>query len=464
MAMNFLKGLKQGAARGGETAAVHPLRPAAGDLRARVLDEFDRTGIAWIWATDSEGRLLYLSDKAVDTLGESAGELIGQPLEQVFEIDEEMANDTGGRSLTFQLKARNTIREQVVRFAWGKPQAGVRQTWWCLSGHPVRDEGGEFVGYRGSAKDVTVEYERQIADSRLAEYDSLTGLANRHNINRQLDSTLSSFKSSGRAVALMMLDLDKFKHVNDTLGHQAGDALLVHRGNRGAGREHARPQRQPSRRCRPHHERAHDRDHQHRCRRAHGAGRRQPVRGRPLSPCRAGQPRHTDRRGHDRAGQGLCRPVRPRRGARGADRGGGENFRRPRVAAAAPPELCQGHELAGGRYRQRHPCPRRRRRARGALHRLHDPGTDPVGAYRHGRGGRAGQFADRAEQCARLWRAAVRRPDPGLRAVTGHGATARHDGHQDLRDHHGRRARGKHCRARRFRRVQPLPPLTAPCR
>ncbi len=223
MAMNFLKGRRTGEAA--PTAA--PMPTAASDLRARVLDDFDRTGIAWIWATDSEGRLVYLSDNAVDTLGGSAGALTGQPLEHVFEIDEDTASDNGGRSLTFQLKARKPIREQVVRFALGKSQSDIRQTWWCLSGHPVRDGAGEFVGYRGSAKDVTVEYERQMADSRLAEYDSLTGLANRHNMNRALDGTLAAFKSAGRAVALMMLDLDKFKHVNDTLGHQAGDALLV---------------------------------------------------------------------------------------------------------------------------------------------------------------------------------------------------------------------------------------------
>ena len=46
---------------------------------------------------------------------------------------------------------------------------------------------GKFLGYRGSAKDVTVEYERKLLDSRMAEYDALTGLANRHRMNRRLD-------------------------------------------------------------------------------------------------------------------------------------------------------------------------------------------------------------------------------------------------------------------------------------
>jgi diguanylate cyclase (GGDEF)-like protein len=65
-----------------------------------------------------------------------------------------------------------------------------------------------------------------LEDSRLAEYDSLTGLANRHRMGRRLDAILSSYKAAGRACALVMMDLDRFKHVNDTLGHQAGDDLL----------------------------------------------------------------------------------------------------------------------------------------------------------------------------------------------------------------------------------------------
>jgi diguanylate cyclase (GGDEF)-like protein/PAS domain S-box-containing protein len=228
MAINFLRNLKQGAQSVvvDDVSSPPPLAIDAG-LRARVLDEFDRTGIAWIWATDAHGRLIYLSDNAIEALGGSAVDLVGHPLDKVFEVDEEHAAETGCRPLTFQLKARNTIREQVVRIALVGQMSGARQTWWCLSGQPMRDASGEFVGYRGSAKDVTVEYERQLADSRLAEFDSLTGLANRHTINRLLDSTIAGFKAANRPVALMMLDLDKFKHVNDTFGHQAGDALLI---------------------------------------------------------------------------------------------------------------------------------------------------------------------------------------------------------------------------------------------
>lgn len=200
--------------------------PPVGDLRMRVLDEFDKAGIGWIWATDSSGKLIYLADRAIERLGCSKDELIGQPIEDIFEIDQNSA-ESSGRSLKFQIKARNKIRDQVVLFSLAQKTKSEAPTWWSLSGFPIRDEEGEFVGYRGNAIDVTVEYERKLVDSKLAEFDSLTGLANRHQMDRQIESTLAAFKAGNRPCALLMMDLDKFKRVNDTLGHQAGDTLLI---------------------------------------------------------------------------------------------------------------------------------------------------------------------------------------------------------------------------------------------
>lgn len=201
--------------------------PISQALRAQVLDEYDRAGIGWIWATDSDGKLIYLADKATEKLGVDAGDLIGNPLDQLFEIDANVSREGKGRTLKFQLKARQKIRDQIVRFSYSKSDQDARRIWWSLSGYPVRDDAGEFTGYRGSANDVTIEFERKLADSKMADFDSLTGLANRHQMERQLDGTLAAFKASERPCALMMLDLDKFKRVNDTLGHQAGDTLLI---------------------------------------------------------------------------------------------------------------------------------------------------------------------------------------------------------------------------------------------
>ena len=194
-------------------------------LRLAMLEDFEQTGIAWIWASDPDGHLSYLSPGAAEALDIPLPKLLGQPLAALFETDPDDPDNRSGRPLGFQLKARNRIAEVVVRCALPEARLG-RPFWLSLSGHPKIDSTGKFHGYRGAAHDVSVEYQRKIEDQRLAEYDSLTGLYNRHRMNRRLESVLAAYKTAKRVCTLMMLDLDRFKQVNDTMGHQAGDSLL----------------------------------------------------------------------------------------------------------------------------------------------------------------------------------------------------------------------------------------------
>jgi diguanylate cyclase (GGDEF)-like protein len=214
--------------RGGDDARDAPagiitVTDSAG--RLDVLDDFEQAGIVWIWATDAEGRLIYISESAGERLGRPVLDLLGHPLIELFETDPDNPDERSDRPLKFQLSARNKLSDLVMRFVVpGDTES--RRSWWAFSGHPKFDKGGRFKGYRGSAKDVTVEYERKLEDSRLAEYDSLTGLANRHRMTRRLDGILAAYKNAKRSCALMMLDLDRFKQVNDSMGHPAGDELL----------------------------------------------------------------------------------------------------------------------------------------------------------------------------------------------------------------------------------------------
>jgi diguanylate cyclase (GGDEF)-like protein len=202
------------------------VRPEDAARRLQVLDEFEQAGIGWIWATDAEGRLIYLSEKAAMKLGRPVEELLGKPLTAVFKTDFERAGEQSARPLAFQLSSHGRIHDLTVGIALDSANDPERRTWWLISGHPKLDASGQFDGYRGSAKDVTADYERRLTDSRMAEYDSLTGLANRHRMTRRLEGVLGAYRGSGRSCALMMLDLDRFKYVNDTMGHQAGDHLL----------------------------------------------------------------------------------------------------------------------------------------------------------------------------------------------------------------------------------------------
>jgi diguanylate cyclase (GGDEF)-like protein/PAS domain S-box-containing protein len=216
VALNGIFARRSGDLAGGSRAH------AVGDAqRLALLDQFEDSDIGWFWATDAEGHLSYLSASAARRLGKEPAALLGTAVSALFLADEEKDEERTARPLAFQLRARNSLVDTPVRL-----DANGTEQWWSISAKPQLSDSGEFLGYRGSAKDITSVRESQRDASRLAQYDSLTGLANRHRMSKRLATTLTAYKAAKRSCALMMLDLDRFKQVNDTLGHPAGDELL----------------------------------------------------------------------------------------------------------------------------------------------------------------------------------------------------------------------------------------------
>ena len=89
-----------------------------------------------------------------------------------------------------------------------------------------RDEGGRAVAVHGVIQDITERKHAEDQIRQLANYDSLTGLPNRRFFRDQFGSALERARTSGTAVGVLFIDLDRFKQINDTLGHQVGDQLL----------------------------------------------------------------------------------------------------------------------------------------------------------------------------------------------------------------------------------------------
>jgi len=104
--------------------------------------------------------------------------------------------------------------------------------WVSISGQPIFDAEGRFTGYRGVARDITERKQAEAEIQRLAFYDELTGLPNRRLLMDRLACAATLSARDGSHGALLFLDLDNFKGINDTLGHEWGDQLLVQVGAR----------------------------------------------------------------------------------------------------------------------------------------------------------------------------------------------------------------------------------------
>jgi len=101
-----------------------------------------------------------------------------------------------------------------------------RKIWVSVSGEPVCDASGRFKGYRGVGKDITERKNTEERIQYLANHDALTGLPNRAMFSEVLDHAIQNARRYGRSFAVLFVDLDRFKVINDTLGHEAGDNLL----------------------------------------------------------------------------------------------------------------------------------------------------------------------------------------------------------------------------------------------
>jgi diguanylate cyclase (GGDEF)-like protein/PAS domain S-box-containing protein len=184
-----------------------------------ILRSFEESGQGWFWETDRRGLITYISPKAARALGRSGDALRGNPLHEI--IDSGSGSADTQRALAFHLSARSAFQDLELRAA-----SPGEERWWALTGRPVYDSYKNFCGFRGHGTDLTEQRRSEQQVSRLALYDSLTGLANRVQMSQALEQILAAPARRERQCAVLMLDLDRFKQVNDTLGHPAGDALL----------------------------------------------------------------------------------------------------------------------------------------------------------------------------------------------------------------------------------------------
>ncbi|MCW1403054.1 EAL domain-containing protein [Novosphingobium sp. MW5] len=189
-----------------------------------LLREFEEGEADWLWQIDPARRVRSISPRFAFALGMDPEEIDGKPFIQLIAGD---AWDTGQfpsslHDLAERLKQRESFSNLLVRVT-----IRGEARWWELSGTPKLDDKGNFDGFRGVGSDVTEQRESADKIAHLARYDTLTGLPNRLMLTESMGDAMRFAEQWRTKCAFLMIDLDRFKAVNDTLGHVVGDQLLA---------------------------------------------------------------------------------------------------------------------------------------------------------------------------------------------------------------------------------------------
>jgi len=201
----------------------------AAEERARLILESTNEGV---FGLNAEGVITFINPTGSRMLGYEPAELVGKPCVAVTHPGAD-GGDIDAESCPM-LTVMQTGQDIVVSDDAFRRRDGETSVPVEYRATPIR-VGGSAMGVVVTFHDVTERKRSEEHIHRLAYYDSLTGLPNRSLFKAQLAKRLTSTRRADRGFALHFLDLDRFKEVNDTLGHPAGDQLLKEVGQRLSG-------------------------------------------------------------------------------------------------------------------------------------------------------------------------------------------------------------------------------------
>ena len=185
------------------------------------LRDFAETAADWFWEQDAELRFTFVSESYAAYGKYKNDYYIGK-------TREDLRTEGAYESSHWQvLLDKQQAREYFSNFEYNFLDKNGETVYARINGKPVFDKNGEFKGYRGSGNDITESYKLSQQLGYQASHDPLTGLVNRREFENRISNALQECRDSQAEHALCYIDLDQFKVVNDTCGHDAGDQLLL---------------------------------------------------------------------------------------------------------------------------------------------------------------------------------------------------------------------------------------------
>ena len=173
----------------------------------------------WVWEVNSSGKYQYISKQIENILGYSASELIGKtPFDFMSETEALRVSN-----IFEELKNNN---QKIVNLENINIHKDGHEVTLLSNGSPFFDAYGNLLGFRGIDKDISDLKTKEKELKQLAYYDTLTGLANRKTISIRIEEEIQFALRNDTNSALIFIDLDGFKHINDSLGHYHGDKVL----------------------------------------------------------------------------------------------------------------------------------------------------------------------------------------------------------------------------------------------